>query len=94
MSHYIVSVKDFRLECFSFLLSCISKIIYPSSVIIVRLNSDVSFAKIPCLSFLECINYFSFELVGMFRLFACRLDSFGTDYTCLFNECEYSLFKQ
>ena len=71
MSHYIVSVKDFRQESFCFLLSCISKIIYPRSVITLPFNSDgrVSLAEIPCWSFLECINYFSFELVGVFRIF-------------------------
>ena len=47
----IVSVKKFRLECFCFLLSCISKLIYP------------------CWPFLDCINYFSFELVDVFRIF-------------------------
>ena len=40
MSNYIVSVKEFRLECFCFLLSCISKIIYPCSVITLPFNSD------------------------------------------------------
>ena len=40
MSHYIVSVKDFRLECFRFLLSCIFKIIYPCSVLTPPFNSD------------------------------------------------------
>ena len=33
------------------------------------LNSEVSCAKIVCWSFLECISYFSLELVGMFRIF-------------------------
>ena len=45
----------------------------------------VSCAKIPCWSFLECINYFSFELVGVFRIFQFVLVlvdyvPFGTDF--------------
>ena len=40
MSHYIVNVKDFRLECFCFLLSCIYKLIYLRSVITQQFNSD------------------------------------------------------
>ena len=40
MSHYRVSVKDFRLECFCFLLSYISKIVHPCSVITLPFNSD------------------------------------------------------
>ena len=67
MSHYIVGVKDFRLECF--LLSCISKLIYPCYVILYRSIQMVSFAKIRCWSFLEYTIYCSFESVDVFRIF-------------------------
>ena len=40
MSHYRVSVKDFRLECFCILLYCISKVIHSCSVISLLFNSD------------------------------------------------------
>ena len=40
MSYHRVSVKNFRLECFYFLLSCISKIIHPCSVLTPPFKSD------------------------------------------------------
>ena len=92
-------MKDFRLECFCFLLSCISKISCPCSVITPPFNSDGLLRRILRWSFCECMNYFSFELVGAFRIFqfvfgACRLGSFGTDLY-LFNQWVWCLlYKQ
>ena len=53
MSHYIVSMKDFRLECFCFLLYCISKVIYPCSVITLPFNSDGLFLNASIISLLN-----------------------------------------
>ena len=53
------------------LLSCIPKIIHICSVITPAFNSliqMISCSEVVCWSFLECINYFSFELVGAFRI--------------------------
>ena len=69
--HYLFSPFEDRLECSCFLLSCIYKTIHTCSVITPAFNSliqMVSFSDIVCCSFLECINHFSFELVGVFRV--------------------------
>ena len=52
----------------------------------------VSCAEILCCSLLECISYFSCELVRVFRIFqfilVCQGSvSLGLIYTCLFNGC-------
>ena len=70
-------MKDFRLECFCFLLSFISKIIHPCSVVTLPFNSDdLLLRNSLLLFFLKCINnYFSFELVGVFRNFSVRFSA-------------------
>ena len=40
MNYHIVKVKDFRLECFCFLLSCKNKLIHLRPVITQQFNSD------------------------------------------------------
>ena len=84
MSHYMVSVKDFRLECLCFLLSCISKIIYSSSVIALPFNSDGLLHQNSLLVFSWMHQLFLFWIGGCVQNFpvcfsACRLGSFGTD---------------
>ena len=67
-------MKDFKLDSFCFLLFCISKLIHPCSVVTLQFNSDgLLLRNYLLLFFLECINYFSFELVGVnfFSLFQC-----------------------
>ena len=95
----MVSVKDFRLECLCFLFSCIFKNIYPCSVITLPFNSDGPLRQNSSLVFLECINYFSFELVGVFRIFQFVLAlvgqaPLGLIYTCLFSGYWRLLYKQ
>ena len=100
MSHCIVSVKDFRLECFCFLLSCISKIIYTCSVITLPFNSDGLLRQNSLLVFSWMDQLFLFWIGGCVQNFpvclsACRSGSFGTDlYTCLFNGCGCLLYQQ
>ena len=84
MSHHIVSAKNFRLECFCFLLSCISKIIYPCSVITLPFNSDGLLCQNSLLVFSWMHQLFLFWNGGCVQNFpvcfiACRLGSFGTD---------------
>ena len=84
MSHHIVSAKNFRLERFCFLLSCISKIIYPCSVITLPFNSDGLLCQNSLLVFSWMHQLFLFWNGGCVQNFpvcfiACRLGSFGTD---------------
>ena len=99
MSHYIVSVKDFRLECFCFLLFCISKIIYPCSVITLLFSSDGLLCQNSLLVFSSMHQLLLFSNGRCVQNFpvcfsACRLGSLGTDYTCLFNGCGCLLYEQ
>ena len=84
MSHYRVSVKDFRWECFCFLLSFISKIIHPCSVITLPFNSDGLLRRNSLLVFSWMHQLFLFWIGGCVQNFpvcfgACRFGSFGTD---------------
>ena len=64
MSHYRISMK--ALDWNAFVFYCTSKIIHPCSGIILPFNADDLLRR---WSFLECVNYFSFELVGVLRIF-------------------------
>ena len=88
MIHYRVSVKDFRLECFCFLLPCIFKIIHLCSVITLPVNSDGFLCRNLCWSFLNAsiislLNWWVFQFVSVFV----GKVPLGLICTCLFNSC-------
>ena len=76
----MVSVKDFRLECFCFLLSFISKIIHPCSTVQFRWSLTPKFLAGLFLN-ASAISYLNWwvcsELSSCFS--ACGLGSFGSD---------------